>query len=115
MSGDKKGIREMAGETLAAVNGAFNSLNSQAQALIRGMMSQGKISNEDGRKIVDGIAEKLRQHREQVETMLITSVDAAVAKFNSSTRGQLDELSRRLAGVAREIEKISGLNRRKKG
>jgi len=107
MDEKKKKVSEMMNETLGSVNGAFQNLNEQARTLVQTLMSQGKLSKEDGKKFVADMGEKIKQHRSTVETMLINKVDTAVSRFNASTQGQLEELSKKISQLSKEVEKFS--------
>jgi polyhydroxyalkanoate synthesis regulator phasin len=108
MHREKKRVGEIMNETLTAVNNAFQMLNAQARVLVQKMISQGTISNEDGLKFVSELGEKIKIHRDAVEALVISRIDTAVSKFNASTQGQVEELSKKVAQLSKEIEKVSG-------
>ncbi len=72
------------------------------------LVEKGKLSGEEGRKVVDELVEDSENVREDMEGRIRGFIEAAMAKFDFPTRAEVDKLEAK-------IEELEMLLAKKKG
>lgn len=73
------------------------------QGSIEKLVNEDKISQEEGKKIVDDLFKNTESKREEFEAKLKTLTEEILAKMNLATASQVAELQERLAAVEAKL------------
>ena len=89
---------------------AASSVEEQAQELV-GRISQviqgGTLSPESVLGLLAGIAGRLKEHRQQLQSHVEDAVRGALDRFRLSSRAELDALSERVDELERKIDRAA--------
>lgn len=88
-------------ETLKKLVYAGVGLAAQAtekfEVAVNDLVKKGKLSDKEGKKIVDDFFKKTEKKKEEFESKFKSTTEEVVAKFNFAKQTDLDELSKRIA------------------
>lgn len=88
-------------ETLKKLIYAGVGLAAQAtekfEVAVNDLVKKGKLSDKEGKKIVDDFFKKTEKKKEEFESKFKSTTEEVVAKFNFAKQTDLDELSKRVA------------------
>lgn len=88
-------------ETLKKLVYAGVGLAAQAtekfEVAVNDLVKKGKLSDKEGKKIVDDFFKKTEKKKEEFESKFKSTTEEVVAKFNFAKQTDLDELSKRVA------------------
>lgn len=88
-------------ETLKKLVYAGVGLAAQAtekfEVAVNDLVKKGKLSDKEGKKIVDDFFKKTEKKKEEFESEFKSTTEEVVAKFNFAKQTDLDELSKRIA------------------
>lgn len=67
------------------------------EVAVNDLVKKGKLSDKEGKKIVDDFFKKTEKKKEEFESKFKSTTEEVVAKFNFAKQTDLDELSKRVA------------------
>ncbi len=85
-------------------------VNNTATSLRKGveeMVEKGKISAEDGKKVVAGLEDDMSEKREEFEAVLSNVVGVALAKLNLPTGDAIKSLEKRIKSLEIKVGLLS--------
>lgn len=83
---------------VGAVSLAFDKL----QSVVDGLIEQEKLSNKEGKKLVDEFTESLEGKKEELEGQIKKFTDELSKKFEFKKTGELDSIKDRIARLENE-------------
>lgn len=73
------------------------------QGSVEKLVDEDKISQEEGKKIIDDLMKNTEAKREEFEAKLKTIVEEVMTKMNLATQSQMKDLEERLAAVEGKV------------
>lgn len=67
------------------------------ESAVNDLVKKGKLSDKEGKKIVDDFFKKSEKKKESFESRFKSTTEEIVAKFNFATKADLDALSKRIS------------------
>lgn len=67
------------------------------ESAVNDLVKKGKLSDKEGKKIVDEFFKKTEKKKETFESRFKNTTEEIVAKFNFATKADLDALSKRIS------------------
>jgi polyhydroxyalkanoate synthesis regulator phasin len=67
------------------------------EVAVNDLVKKGKLSDKEGKKIVDDFFKKTEKKKEEFESKFKSTTEEVVAKFNFAKQADLDELSKKVA------------------
>lgn len=92
-------IDQMFRKTIQTAVEIIAGSSEKLQSKIDEMISKGKISAEEGRKIVEDVFSTVGQHKEDYEQKFRNMVDAVIQKLNLPQSESYDKLERRVKSL----------------
>jgi len=92
-------IDQMFRKTIQTAVEIIAGSSEKLQSKIDEMISKGKISAEEGRKIVEEVFSTVGQHKEDYEQKFRNMVDAVIQKLNLPQSESYDKLERRVKSL----------------
>lgn len=74
------------------------------QETIDGMVDEGKLSKEEGRKVVDDLMEATESKREEFEEKIKSFTEKVIESLNLPTRKEVESLKAKVASLEAELE-----------
>lgn len=71
---------------------------------INDLISKGKITDKEGKKIVDDFIKKTENKKESYETKFKTAVEDVTSKFNYVKKADYDALAKKVAKLEKEMK-----------
>jgi len=113
---ETKNVKQVFDEAMDAMNQTIRTFNEQARQLTDRMVTQGRMSRDEGRRLVTELKRQVRMNRLSFENtlsghmaVLRTRIESSpLRSVNLSSRTQIEELKRKVARLSAEVEKISG-------
>jgi len=94
-------------ETLKKLVYAGVGLAAQAtekfEVAVNDLVKKGKLSDKEGKKIVDDFFKKTEQKKEDFESKFKSTTEEIVAKFNFAKQADFDALAKRVAKLEKEL------------
>ena len=87
--------------------GLVNNTASSLRKGVEDMVEKGKISAEDGKKVVAGMEEDMSEKREEFEAVLSNVVGVALAKLNLPTGDAIKSLEKRIKSLEIKVGLLS--------
>ena len=84
--------------------GIASAANEKVQASISEWVEKGKISEEEGKKVVDDLLSDTDSKKEEVEGKIKDYVETFLAKFDFPTRNEVSELQNKLNAMEAKLE-----------
>jgi polyhydroxyalkanoate synthesis regulator phasin len=85
--------------------GAVSLSKDRAQRVVKELIEQGKIREQEGRKLVEEMMKKAAEKRKDVEQTIGAQVSQAYQKVNLATQEQLKKMEKRIHELERELAK----------
>jgi len=85
--------------------GALSLSKERARKVVKELIEQGKIREQEGRKLVEDMLKKAETTRRDIEQIINTQVATAYSKINLATQEQLKKMERRIHQLERELAK----------
>ncbi len=92
-------IDQMFRKTIQTAVEIIAGSSEKLQSKIDEMISKGKISAEEGRKIVEDVFSTVGQHKEDYDQKFRNMVDAVIQKLNLPQSESYDKLERRVKSL----------------
>ena len=73
--------------------------------LVRELVQKGKLSDEEGKKIINDFFAHTDEHKNEFESKLKNAFDGFISKFDFVKRKEYDELLKRLHDLEEELER----------
>ena len=113
---ETKNVKQVFDEAMAAMNQTIRTFNEQARQLTDRMVTQGRMSRDEGRRLVTELKRQVRMNRLSFENtlsghmaVLRTRIEGSPLRtVNLTSKAQLEDLKRKVARLSAEVEKISG-------
>ena len=83
--------------------GLVASTVEKMQKSVEKLVDEDKISQEEGKKIIDDLVKNTEAKREEFEGKLKTVVEEVLTKMNLATQSQVKDLTDRLAAVEAKV------------
>jgi polyhydroxyalkanoate synthesis regulator phasin len=99
-------VREVLRDGFTIMVGAASWAFEQGDRLVGTWMSEGQVSQKEGRKRLDEFANKTRQASEDLSRRVSDSVRSARSSMPLATRDQVASLERRVEELTRQIESM---------
>jgi polyhydroxyalkanoate synthesis regulator phasin len=94
-------------ETLKKLVYAGVGLAAQAtekfESAVNDLVKKGKLSDKEGKKIVDDFFKKTEQKKEDFESKFKSTTEEIVSKFNFAKQAEFDALAKRVAKLEKEL------------
>jgi polyhydroxyalkanoate synthesis regulator phasin len=74
------------------------------QEAVEDMVDDGKLSKEEGRKVMDDLLDKTESKKEEFEERLKSFTQKIIEGFNLPTRSEINTLSERIASLEAKLE-----------
>ncbi len=87
--------------------GIASAANERVQNHINEWVEKGKISEEEGKKVVDDLLSDTDAKKDEVENKVKDYVDAFLAKFDFPTRKEVKELQVKVNALEAKLEATS--------
>jgi polyhydroxyalkanoate synthesis regulator phasin len=79
--------------------GVFTSTTEQLQKAVDSLVERGKISEEEGKKVVDDVVKNTDHKREEYEGRFRKLIDTALSKLNLPQSDSYDKLEKRVKSL----------------
>ena len=93
--------------------GFVASTTERLQNVVDDLVEMGKLSEEEGKKVVDDVVKNTETHKGQYETRFKSLIDNAMEKFNLPQGDSVSKLEKRIKSLevkvgllAKELEKL---------
>lgn len=70
------------------------------------MIERGKITEEEGKKIVNELVEKLQEGRSKIESRASNGIDKTLHLINLPTKQDVEALSQKVTSLTRKVNKL---------
>jgi len=84
--------------------GIASAANERVQASINEWVEKGKISEEEGKKVVDDLLTDTDSKKEEVESKVRDYVETFLAKFDFPTRNEVKSLQEKLNALEAKLD-----------
>jgi len=78
----------------------------KVQATVNDLVEKGKISDDEGKKIVDEFFETTDDKKEEIESKFKTAFDSFAKKFEFAKKSELKELETRIEELEAELARM---------
>ena len=85
--------------------GLVSLTKDKLQSTINSLIEDEKISEKEGKKIVDDFFKNTEAKKKELETQLKGAVDKAVTKFNFAQKSDFDKLKDRVKTLEKSLSK----------
>lgn len=104
---EHRGVKQVFGEAVSAVNQTIRTFNEQARQLTRKVMESGRLSRTEARELVAEIRKQVKANRLMLENTLSSHLSRVSARVGKPTAVPLDQLKRKVAKLGAEVEKVT--------
>lgn len=94
--------------------GALSLTRERAQRVVKELVEQGQIREQEGKKVLAEVMQKVDAARKDVQKTVGTQVTAAYGKMNLATQAQIKKMEQRIRELERELGKKSGTKKKAK-
>ncbi|MEW6517736.1 MAG: phasin family protein [candidate division FCPU426 bacterium] len=85
--------------------GALSLTKERAQRVVKELVEQGQIREQEGKKVLADMLQKVEAARKDVQKTVGTQVSATYQKMNLATQAQLNKMERRIKELERQLNK----------
>ena len=79
----------------------------QAEKMLRLMLDQGRVTREESRRMLDQLAEQVRQNQAEMQRLAQEAVKSTLTNLQVPTQDQVAELNRKIDELNRKIDALS--------
>ncbi len=78
----------------------------QAERMVRLMLDQGRVTREEGRKMMDELVDQVRRNQSEMQRLAQEAVRSSMTNLNIPTQDQIAELNRKIDELNRKIDSL---------
>ncbi len=98
-----KALMEALRKLLLASIGVAVLAQEEAQVLVNRLVEKGQIAQEDGKKLMEDLRTRRREH---LEKAIDARIEKALERFQIPTKGEIDKLSRKINDLSKKIDEL---------
>ncbi len=96
---------------LLVVIGTFAVGKEEIEAVVNRLVEKGEIAEKDGRELLSDLFERrqkdMTKAESKVEGLLDTRVEGILARMNIPSRGDVEELGKKIAELAKKVDDLT--------
>lgn len=98
-----RGVDALWNAWYTALGGAIWA-QDQAEKMVRLMIDQGRVTREEGKKMMDDLVSQVRHNQGEMQRLAQEAVRSTLANLNIPTQDQIAELNRKIDELSRKID-----------
>ncbi len=103
---DADSLFSSARKVLLAGVGAAALAQEEIEDFVTRLVDKGEIAEKDGRKLVKDVVERRRKRTERFGEVVDEGLERVLSLLNLPTKGDITELSERVAELSRQVEEL---------
>jgi len=101
------GSQNILEKTILAGIGIYSVTKEKAEKVVKDLIRQGELSQEEGPKIVKAMVQKAEEEIVAVKGMVDTRVQQAVSAMKPSYENEFKKIHQRIDEIAKQLDKLS--------
>ena len=84
----------------------FSKTEKDVHDFVSQMIKKGKLTPEEGKKIMKELMEKIQSSRSKIEARAHDSIEKTLHMINLPTKQEVEELGKKVTGLTRRVNKL---------